>query len=97
MIDRQTSLKLSDDIRYRHVLNEAVLIRQKVGEILALNHLGGRVLDLLQTESNMAGVLTILEKEFEVEPPRLEKDVLAFVLQLVEEGIVSIVHGKNAP
>ncbi len=88
MIDLKTPLKLSNDIRYRHVLDEAVLIRQKVGEIVALNHLGGRVLDLLQTESNVAGVLAILEDEFEVEPPRLEKDVLRFVLQLIEEGIV---------
>lgn len=94
MIDLKTPLKLSDDVRYRHVLDEAVLIRQKVGEIVALNHLGGRVLDLLQTESNVAGVVIILEKEFEVEPQQLEKDVLDFVFQLVEEGIVQTADEK---
>ena len=88
MIDASSVLRPRSDVRYRLVDGKGVLIRQGKGEVVVLNQVGARVLDLLQAGAVVRGVLERLGAEFEVGPAELEHDVLGFVRELVETGIL---------
>ncbi len=86
-----SSLQLKKDVRFRRVVDEAVVLRQKEAEVLVLNDLGGRVLELIGTrgdEHSVEEMLAILEQEYDVEPDRLAQDVTAFLTELLERGVL---------
>lgn len=87
MITRQTVLARAQDVRYRQVGGEAVVVRQVQSEVLGLNEVGGRVLALLDGETSVADLLARLGAEFEAAPGELERDVTAFLARLVEVGV----------
>jgi hypothetical protein len=75
-------------VRYRIVDRKAVLIRQADAEVVVLNEVGARVLDLLQAGTAVREVLDALTTEFDVGRAQLDSDVLAFLLELVESGVL---------
>ena len=89
MIQSSSVLTLSGDIRYRVIADEAVLVRQQVGEVLALNEVGTRVIELLDGNREVGQIISEIEKEFDVERSTLEKDVLDFLTELSESGVVT--------
>lgn len=88
MIEASSVLRTRTDVRYRLVDGKGVVIRQGKGDVVVLNQVGARVLDLLQSGAALQRVLERLEGEFEVSPTRLEQDVLGFVRELLEIGIL---------
>jgi hypothetical protein len=76
------------DVRFRVVDGKGVLIRQEAGEVVVLNPVGARVLDLLQSGAVLQRVLERLAEEFEVGAAELERDVLQFVRELVDAGVL---------
>jgi len=81
-------LRSRADVRYRVVDGQAVLIRQRDAEVVVLNGVGARLLNLLQAGASVQGVLDAMATEFEVGRAELEHDVLAFVRELVETGVL---------
>ena len=86
------SYALCNDVRYRLLLNEAVVIRQDAAEVLGLNLVGARVLELIDQGHGQSVILTSLAEEFDVAPRELEADVSAFLRELVELEIVENVQ-----
>ena len=83
---------LRKDVRYRLLLNEAVVIRQDAAEVLGLNLVGARVLELIDQGHGQNVILTSLAEEFDVAPRELEADVSAFLRELVELDIIESVQ-----
>jgi len=81
-------LQARADVRYRVVDRRAILIRQSEGEVVVLNEVGARLLELLQAGTPVQGVLDALATEFEVDRADLDRDVLSFLRELVETGIL---------
>jgi hypothetical protein len=81
-------LRARTDVRYRVVDRRAILIRQSDAEVVVLNEVGARVLDLLQAGTPVREVLDAIATEFEVSRADLDRDVLAFLRELVETGIL---------
>jgi len=79
---------LRRDVRYRLVLDEAVVIRQDAAEVLGLNFVGARVLELIAGGSAKSEILERLVEEFDVAPGELQTDVEAFIAELIELGVV---------
>lgn len=77
-----------DDVRFRVVGDEGVVVRQKDAEVLALNGVGARVLTLLREERTLEDVVETLVEEYEVDRTELTRDVEQFARELVEAGIV---------
>jgi hypothetical protein len=96
MLTLDSVLRRAADVRYRRVGDESVVLRQRAAEVLGLNEVGGRLFDLLDGETPVAGLLARLAEEFEVERAPLASDVLAFLSRLVEVGVVEEV-GAAAP
>jgi hypothetical protein len=81
-------LKARTDVRYRVVDRRAILICQRDAEVLVLNEVGARVLDLLQAGTPVREVLDAMATEFDVGRADLDRDVIAFLRELVETGVL---------
>lgn len=88
MSDLDRVLKHKDDIRFRIVGDEAVVVRQNAAEVLALNDVGARVLELIDATKTLAQVIDAMSSEYDVAPDDLERDVEKFVAAIRDAGIV---------
>lgn len=81
-------LKHRDDVRYRVVGDEAVVVRQNAAEVLAVNDVGARILELIDAKTNLAQVVDTMSTEYEVARDVLVVDVENFVAAMHDAGIV---------
>jgi PqqD family protein of HPr-rel-A system len=79
------------DIRYRIIGDEAVVVRQQAAEVVVLNEVAARILQLLDARAGTDSLMQQLQQEFDVEPEQLRRDVDAFLEQLLESGIIEVV------
>lgn len=93
MIELTSSLRRSSDMRYRIIGGEGVVVRQVAGEVLVVSEVGARVLDLLEPGMAAGDILKRLAGEYDVDGPTLERDVLAFLEDLLEAGVIERVDG----
>ena len=80
------SFQLHSQARYTRVDTEGVLLLQQAGEVLVLNELGMRVIELMDGPVELDALVDRLAAEFEVDRPTLERDVGQFVAELDEAG-----------
>ncbi|HEX3527163.1 MAG TPA: PqqD family protein [Thermoanaerobaculia bacterium] len=92
-IDTATVLRPSRDIRYRRIDGEAVVVRQKAAEVLVMNEVAARLLDLADGRSSVGAWIDVLAGEYEVDRETLERDVLTFAAELAAEGMLEIADG----
>jgi hypothetical protein len=76
------------DVRFRVIDDEGVVVRQSAGEVLVLNDLGTRILAMADGLAPVARWIDALLGDFDVERPQLERDVLVFAAELVEQGLL---------
>jgi len=88
MIEATKIFRKRADARYRNVGGEGVVVRQTAGEVLVLNEVGVRVLDLLAAETSVANVVTALIAEYEVDQATAESDVSRYIQELLDAGII---------
>lgn len=91
-MDLATVLERAADTRYRRVQDEGVVIRQSTAEALVVNDLGARLLDLIDGRRAVGEMLDLLEAEYEVDRPRLQADVLDYLLELQAAGLVTALN-----
>ncbi len=80
------------DVRFRVIEDEGVVVRQAAAEVLVLNAVATRMLALADGRATVGGWIESLLEEFEVERGVLERDVLAFAGELVEQGLLEPVE-----
>ena len=83
-----TVLKVRPDVRFRRVLDEAVVVRQAAAEALVLNEVAAAVLEKCDGSASLAGIIEALEGEYEVDSATLRSDVLRFASELVESKVL---------
>ena len=91
------SYALRNDVRYRLLLNEAVVIRQDAAEVVGLNLVGARVLELIDRGFGENQILTTIAEEFDVAKRELEPDVSAFLGELVQLEIIERLETTGGP
>ncbi|HEC11920.1 MAG TPA: PqqD family protein [Acidiferrobacteraceae bacterium] len=64
---------------------------QDSADIIAINAVGSRILELIDGHKSIDDCLAILLKEFEVEPIQLQRDCLDFISDLVQNDILESV------
>ena len=94
MTTLETIYRRAPDVRYRILEDEAVVIRQRAGEVLGLNALGARLLDALDGAKSVGAVLAELASGYAVERATLERDVLAFYSELAAQGLLEVGAAK---
>lgn len=81
-------LKHKDDVRYRVVGEEAIVVRQNAAEVIALNDVGARILELIDAKSTFSEVIEKMSSEYDVDRDELTQDVENFVTAIYDAGIV---------
>jgi hypothetical protein len=79
------------DIRFRVLDGEAVVLRQEDAEVVVLNEVGTRILQLVDQGGSEEQVLALLLEEFEVGEEDLARDVREFLAEMVENEILEAV------
>jgi len=90
-----TVYRRAADVRYRILDDEAVVIRQRAGEVLGLNALGARLLDAVDGGRTVGEIIASLAGDYAVERGALERDVLAFFDEVAAAGLVEATGGTG--
>jgi hypothetical protein len=69
---------------------DVVLLNLQDGVYYGVEDVGARVWTLLQTPMSLRAILDTVAAEFDVEPARCDRDVRAFVEQLVARGLAGV-------
>ena len=72
----------------RMVGDETVLMDLATGTYFGLDGVGKRIWESIAEGSNLAAVVTVITTEFEVEQARAQEDVIEFVSELVDRGLL---------
>jgi len=79
------------DVRFRRVAEEGVVLLQDAGEVLALNEVGARILELIDDGLAVPAIVDRLFEEFEADRAALGADTADFVGELLESGVIETV------
>ena len=82
--------KPSDDVLFQAVGDEAVLLDVDTERYFGLDPVGTRIWKLLSQDDRLTQVFDVLCAEYEVEPARLESDLLALIGQLADARLVVV-------
>ncbi len=81
-------VKPSEDVVWRDLQGESVLLDLKSGVYFGLDTVGTRIWTLLQAQSDLQAVLEALLREYEVTEEICARDLLDLVSVLAEKGLV---------
>lgn len=83
-----TSFKVASDVRYRVIGDEAVVVRQGEGDVLVLNEVAARVLQLAGEGLSQDGIADRVAGEFEAREADLRGDVARFLAELEDLKVI---------
>jgi len=95
-IVRNTTIVRSNDFLASTVDNELVMISLERGNYYALDDIGTRIWDLLAKPITVADLCAEIQPQFSVDMEQCITDVLAFLADLHEEGMVQVVDADTA-
>ena len=84
------SITIPQDVLFRELDDEAVLLNLKTGIYFGLNPVATRVWQLLVAEGSLAQVLEVMLAEYEVGRDVLEQDLLELTRQLCTKGLIEV-------
>jgi hypothetical protein len=89
LITLDTTLSRTDEMLYAPVgTEEGVMMNVTAGRYYGLSAVAARIWELLERPRTIAELSARLCEEFEVEAPTCEAEVLKFVNELIDNGIV---------
>ena len=69
---------------------EAAILNIKSGVYYGLNPVGARIWDLMQQPRKVAEIQDEITNEYEVEPERCARDLVALLEKLFAEGLIEV-------
>ncbi len=69
---------------------EVAILDLKAGVYYGLDAVGARIWSLIQEPRTVNEIRNILLEEYEVEPEQCERDLLALLRRLADEGLVEV-------
>lgn len=97
MIDLDTELVVSDEVLFRELEEEAVLLDLKSGRYYGLDTVGRRIWVLLGELGTPRLVMARMEEEYEVDSERLRRDLLELIAKLASNGLLRPASDRPAP
>ncbi len=87
--------KLREEVLVEEWQEGVVVFNVNNYEFLEFNEVGGMIIKALDQGRSIEEIVELVTEEFEVEEERARNDILAFCKQLVVDGIVDEVEGKQ--
>jgi len=85
-----STARISDDVVFRELEGEAVLLNMQSGTYFGLDAMGTRIWQLIERHGTLSAVRDELVQEFDVEADAATRDLLDLVGQLAARGLVEI-------
>ena len=86
----EDTVTIGEDVAFRELDGEAVLLNLGTGVYFGLNPTGTRIWNLVAEHGSLQKVFEAMEDEYDVSPNSLENHLLQLVEQLREKGLVSV-------
>lgn len=96
MITLETRVSQRKEVLFHELGGEAVLLNLESGKYFGLDEVGTRMWLLITEHGQLAPAYEALLAEYEVEPERLEQDLLKLANQLLEHGLLEVEAGLPA-
>ena len=90
MISTDSIVVASGDQVSSDLAGEIVMLNLKNGTYYGLDDVGARIWSLLQEPQPVAAVRDTILDEYEVEPERCERDLLALLRELQDSGLIEV-------
>ncbi len=87
---RQSVVAVTNDQVSCNLGEEAAILNTKKGIYYGLDPIGARIWKLLQTPRAIADIYTALLQEYDVEPERCQRDLLALLEDLLGAGLIEV-------
>jgi hypothetical protein len=84
------SVHIPDDVVFRELDGEAVILNLESGVYFGLDAVGTRIWQLCQEHGSVRSVWEAMQREFDESAETLESDLLAFIDELSTRGLVTI-------
>ena len=81
-------MKVSDDVVFRELDGEGVILNLASGIYFGLDETGTRMWRLIEQHGRLKAVLTALCEEYEAPPETLEHDLIRLASELSEKGLL---------
>ena len=99
MAEKEVSLEsrvaVGGDVVSRDLEGEAVILNLESGIYFGLDSVGTRIWSLLQEDGSLRRTFELLQQEYDVEPERLEADILRLVEELRSNHLLSVARPEE--
>ena len=95
MVSAASSVVAAREQVFSNLGDEIAILDLKGGTYYGLNAVGARVWSLIQEPRAVKEVRDILVSEYEVGRDRCERDLIALLQDLVDEGLVEVADGTH--
>ena len=94
-ICRASTARIREDVVFRKLEGEAVILNLATGTYFGLDPVGTRIWELIQEQGRVDAVLEAILHEYEVEPAQCEQDLLLLLRKLYAKDLSEIIDGKT--
>ena len=84
----EDAIRVSEDVVFREIDGEAVLLELGTGIYFGLNEVGTRIWGLLQRDGSLRNAYEAMQEQYDVPGEQLERDLLELVNQLLVKRLV---------
>src|SRR5437879_4369638 len=78
-----------------NLAGEIVILSLQTSRYFGLDRVAARIWELLKAPARVAAIRDTIIREHEVEPGRCERDLLALLQQLAEQGLIETTDGTD--
>jgi len=83
-------VQIPDDVIFRDLQGEAIILNLTTGTYFGLNEVGTRAWTEFAAAVTLAAVVETLTREYDVDRPTAERDVLELVEALAAKGLIVV-------
>lgn len=91
------NIRVSDEVVFRDLAGEAVLLNLATGTYFGLDSVGTRLWHLIADHGSTEKIVQTMLAEYEVDEGKLRRDLDDLVRQLVDKGLVRIDAEETPP
>lgn len=90
MVSLSSSPQRSEDLVWRKIEGEIVILTEDGQKIHTLNSVGGAIWELADGSKNIDEIAKILTERFDVSPEQAQSDIIEFCSEMADENILQI-------
>jgi DNA-binding MarR family transcriptional regulator len=89
-------VRLPQHVVHRSFVAETVVLNLRTGKYHGLNPTAGKMLEALAAAPTAGAIVPELAREYDVEPAKIESDLVALCQGLLERGLIEVVDADPA-